>query len=69
MCTPMRLMISALKRLTARIFHSKTSKPDGIPKKQLYVSHLAKLGWRANISLVECLENTFALFRQELVRP
>ena len=43
-----------------------TSKPDGTPKKQLDVSWLAALGWRARISLREGLESTVALFRDQL---
>lgn len=42
------------------------SKPDGTPKKQLDVSRLAELGWRARIPLAEGLENTVALFREQL---
>jgi GDP-L-fucose synthase len=38
------------------------SKPDGTPKKQLDVSRLAALGWRARISLAEGLANTVADF-------
>ena len=49
-----------------------TSKPDGTPKKQLDVSRLARLGWRAQIPLADGLASTVALFRehlsQELVR-
>lgn len=52
--------------------HWDTSKPDGTPKKQLDVSRLAALGWRAHISLREGLKSTVALFldqlRQQLVR-
>ena len=43
-----------------------TSKPDGTPKKQLDVSRLASLGWRASIPLKEGLTNTVALFREQL---
>jgi len=37
-----------------------TSKPDGTPKKQLDVSQLAALGWRARIPLAEGLVSTVA---------
>ena len=43
-----------------------TTKPDGTPKKQLDVSRLASLGWRARISLDEGLVNTVSLFREQL---
>ena len=43
-----------------------TSKPDGTPKKQLDVSRLAQLGWRARIALSEGLSHTVALFREQL---
>ena len=39
-----------------------TSKPDGTPKKQLDVSRLGALGWRARIPLAEGLTNTVADF-------
>ena len=42
------------------------SKPDGTPKKQLDVSRLAALGWRARIPLDEGLRSTVGLFRQQL---
>ena len=42
------------------------SKPDGTPKKQLDVSRLAALGWRARIPLDEGLRSTVQLFRQQL---
>jgi GDP-L-fucose synthase len=42
------------------------SKPDGTPKKQLDVSRLAELGWRARIPLAEGLRSTVAQFREEL---
>ena len=49
-----------------------TSKPDGTPKKQLDVSRLAEMGWRARIPLAEGLVSTVGLFReqfqQDLVR-
>lgn len=43
-----------------------SSKPDGTPKKQLDVSRLAALGWRARIPLHEGLVSTVADFRQGL---
>jgi GDP-L-fucose synthase len=46
--------------------HWDASKPDGTPKKQLDVSRLAEMGWRASISLREGLESTVALFRDQL---
>jgi GDP-L-fucose synthase len=42
------------------------SKPDGTPKKQLDVSRLAALGWRARIPLLEGLHDTVRLFREQL---
>ena len=46
--------------------HWDASKPDGTPKKQLDVSRLAAMGWRARIPLREGLESTVALFRDQL---
>jgi len=46
--------------------HWDASKPDGTPKKQLNVSRLAELGWRARIPLGEGLVSTVALFREQL---
>jgi GDP-L-fucose synthase len=43
-----------------------TSKFDGTLKKQLDVSRLADLGWRARIPLAEGLRGTVAQFREEL---
>jgi GDP-L-fucose synthase len=40
-----------------------TSKPDGTPKKQLEVSRMQGLGWRARVPLPEGLKSTFALFQ------
>ena len=42
--------------------HWDSSKPDGTPKKQLDVSRLATLGWRARIPLAEGLASTVADF-------
>ena len=46
--------------------HWDASKPDGTPKKQLDVSRLAGMGWRARILLTDGLRSTVALFREEL---
>jgi len=43
-----------------------TSQPDGTPKKQLDVSRLSQLGWRANIALSDGLLSTVAGFREQL---
>ena len=45
--------------------HWDTRKPDGTPKKQLDVSRLAALGWRARIPLSEGLASTVGLFREQ----
>ena len=46
--------------------HWDASKPDGTSKKQLDVSRLAAMGWRARIPLREGLVSTVALFRDQL---
>ena len=46
--------------------HWDSSKPDGTPKKQLDVSRLAALGWRARIPLAQGLRSTVGQFREEL---
>ena len=46
--------------------HWDTGKPDGTPKKQLDVSRLENLGWRAQISLAEGLASTVKLFQDQL---
>jgi GDP-L-fucose synthase len=43
-----------------------SSKPDGTPRKQLDVSRMAALGWRARIELAEGLASTAALYQQEI---
>jgi len=43
-----------------------TSKPDGTPRKQLDVSRLAALGWRARIPIAQGLASTLAEFREQL---
>ena len=40
-----------------------STKPDGTPKKQLDVSRLTSLGWRARITLDEGLASTVDLFK------
>ena len=42
--------------------HWDTSKPDGTPKKQLNVSRLSQLGWRARIPLAEGLPSAYEDF-------
>ena len=44
--------------------HWDHSKPDGTPKKQLDVSRVAEMGWRANIKLAEGLRNTVKNFER-----
>ena len=46
--------------------HWDTSQPDGTPKKQLDVSRLPNLGWRARIPLAQGLASTVAQFREQL---
>jgi GDP-L-fucose synthase len=43
-----------------------TTQPDGTPKKQLDVSRMAALGWRARIPLSEGLRSTVQLFLEQL---
>ena len=42
------------------------SKPDGTPKKQLDISRLELMGWRARIPFTEGLASTVAEFREQL---
>jgi len=73
-CTGVDLSISDLAEAVATAtgyqgaIHWDCSKPDGTPKKQLDVSRLADLGWRAQIPLAEGLASTVALFREELTQ-
>ena len=46
--------------------HWDNSKPDGTPKKQLDVSRLEGLGWRARVPLHEGLQSTVEQFREQL---
>ena len=43
-----------------------STKPDGIPRKLMNVSRLAKLGWSASIELDDGLKRTYASFLAEL---
>jgi len=43
-----------------------SGKPDGTPRKQLDVSKLGSMGWRAAIPLAEGLSNTYASFKETL---
>ena len=45
--------------------HWDVSKPDGTPKKQLDVSRLAGLGWRAATALEQGLASTYALYAEK----
>lgn len=70
--TGMDLTIRALAEAVAEATGYKgqilwdASKPDGTPKKQLDVSLLASLGWRARIPFELGLASTVALFREQL---
>lgn len=44
-----------------------TSMPDGMPRKLLDVSRLAKMGWRARIGLREGIEQTYRWFVEHYV--
>ncbi len=48
---------------TGQIFYD-TSKPEGTPRKLLDASRLQRLGWRAQISLAQGLEDTYRWFVQ-----
>ena len=45
-----------------------SSKPDGTPKKQLDVTRMEVLGWRASLPLSVGLPSTVAHFRQQLMQ-
>lgn len=47
-------------------FHWDASKLDGTARKQLDVSWLADLGWRARIPLADGFSSTIELFRKQL---
>ena len=42
------------------------SKPDGTPKKQLDVSRLTSMGWRASIGLTEGLQKAYGDYKIRL---
>ena len=42
-----------------------TSKPDGTPRKLLEISRLNSLGWSANISLVNGLDQTIKIYKEQ----
>jgi GDP-L-fucose synthase len=58
--------IADLARLAAQVvgytgdFHFDTSKPDGMPRKQLEASRLLEMGWRPKTSLLDGLAATWA---------
>ena len=68
------LMIRELAELVARVvdfrgaIHWDPSKPDGTPRKQLDVSRLADLGWRAQFNLEQGLRSTYNHFQQQLAQ-
>ena len=43
------------------------SKPDGTPKKQLDISKIQSLGWKATIELDEGIEKTLSTYKTELL--
>lgn len=62
------LTIEAVARMIAGIVHPSSrlvfdpTKPDGTPRKQLDVTRINNLGWRASISLREGIESTYEWF-------
>ncbi len=56
--------VAAVTGFTGRIVWD-SSKPDGTPRKLMDGSRLAKLGWRASLSLREGIERTYAAFLAE----
>ena len=57
-------LISA-ETLFSGSIHWDTNKPDGTPKKQLDVSRLVALGWKASIPLELGVKNTISHFKHE----
>ena len=56
--------IAGLVGYTGPIAYDST-KPDGTPQKQLAVSRLAGLGWRAHLDLATGLRETYAWYRDQ----
>ncbi len=44
-----------------------TSKPDGMPRKLLDVTHLTETGWRYQTPLIEWLYNTYEYYKQQIL--
>ena len=44
-----------------------SSKPDGTPRKLLYVSKLSLLGWKSKISLEDGIQQTYDCYLQQAV--
>jgi GDP-L-fucose synthase len=68
------ITIAELARLVADVVDFRgeiafdPSRPDGAPRKQLDVSRLAELGWRARIELRAGIEATYAWFCDQLAQ-
>jgi GDP-L-fucose synthase len=54
-------MVAEITGFRGRI-ETDPTKPDGTPRKQMDVSRLAKMGWRARIGLREGIEETYRWF-------
>ena len=65
-----RKLAEAVARTTGfkGTIHWDTTKPDGTPKKQLDVSRLATLGWKARIPFLKGLQSTVSLFQEEIAQ-
>ena len=55
--------IAKITGFNGKIIWDKT-KPDGTPKKQLDISKITKLGWKAKINLEEGIKSTVSEFRK-----
>jgi GDP-L-fucose synthase len=66
--------IRELAELIARVvgyegkFRFDTTKPDGTPRKLLDVGKLTSLGWRAKIGLEQGVSDTYAWYREHVVK-